>query len=131
MVLTSSAEMDNQTILDDDLLHRRLEAEDFKENFTLENLKSSAFSDPFGEPSVHLERLANFDAINSRYQDTIFYAVFLTKDIRQQGFDAKHRPCEDDPSHCVILSSQLDLRKQSARKRLKKLVSRLVPVRSP
>jgi hypothetical protein len=113
-------------IQDTDALFRRLEEEDFQGDFTLSCLKSSAFSDPFGEPSVHLGRLADFPGLAQRYPATIFYGILEVLVLRRNGFDVFHRPIPSDPSHSVIIAQGGDVRKKSTRRKLKKLVSRLV-----
>lgn len=113
-------------ILDSDALFRRLEEEDFQGEFTVSRLKSSAFSDPVGEPSVHLQRLADFKAISKLYPETLFYAVLKVGTIRDEGFDAIHRPTTSDVSHSVIVMPEGGLKKKAASRKLKKLVSMLV-----
>jgi|APCry1669189101_1035198.scaffolds.fasta_scaffold86118_1 hypothetical protein len=114
--------MEPETILDTDKLYRRLREEDFKEG----QLKSSAFSDAQKEPSVHLERLADFNSIEEVYSETIGYAIFLTHTLRKHEFDAEHRPLSSDVSHSVILTLSQNGFTKSARKKLKKLVSQIL-----
>lgn len=117
--------MEPETILDTDKLYRRLE----KEDFDRKGLKSSAFSDPQKEPSVHLERLADFDSIKEVYSETIIgYAIFLTYTLRKHEFDAEHRPLYSDVSHSVILTLSQNGFTKGARKRLKKLVSQILNI---
>ena len=64
--------IERSKILQKDRLFRRFEQEDFNEK----GLKSSAFSDPVDEPSVHLEKLADFYKIEKTYDETVAYGVW-------------------------------------------------------
>ncbi len=118
--------IESETILDTDKLYRRFREDDFKEG----QLKSSAFSDTTEkQPSVHLERLANFNSINELYRDKIVsYGVLLMSVLRKNEFDAEHKPLDSDISHSVILTLTKEGFTRGARKKLKKLVSQIIDV---
>lgn len=117
--------IERSKILPKDRLFRRFEQEDFNEK----GLKSSAFSDPVDEPSVHLEKLADFYKIEKTYDETVAYGVFVAGQLRINKFDAEHRPLDEDCSHSVILAPEGKLTK-TLRRKLKTLISETIFIKN-